>query len=351
MDHVHSTTSERKKGQHLTFEERVIIQTRLKDDWSVNRIAEEIGCASNTIRNEIRRGTVSLYNDNVQRYKAKVGQQTYENNRRNCCRHYDLLEKSDFVAYVETNFWENGWSLDACVGRARVEGLFTREQMVCTKTLYRYVQLGLLEIKNIDLPEKLKRRARKSRSRQNKRVLGRSIEDRPKEIENREEFGHWECDLVIGSKTRDEQALLTMAERKSREYWVIPIPDKHPESVMTALETIRGKYSEHFSEVFRTITTDNGSEFASLTDLEQLADTLIYFAHPYTSCEKGTVERHNGLIRRFIPKGKRIDDYPLERIVQIELWCNSLPRKILGYRTPDEVFEAELDRIYGFCAA
>ncbi len=60
---------------------------------------------------------------------------------------------------------------------------------------------------------------------------------------------------------------------------------------------------------FKNITTDNGSEFASLSELEKLAETLVYFAHPYTSCEKGTVERHNGLIRRFIPKGKRIDSY------------------------------------------
>ena len=66
----------------------------------------------------------------------------------------------------------------------------------------------------------------------------------------------------------------------------------------------------------------------------------------HTSYEKGTVERHNGLIRRFIPKGKRIDNFTDEQISCVELWCNSLPRKILGYRTPDELFEAELDRIY-----
>ena len=115
---------------------------------------------------------------------------------------------------------------------------------------------------------------------------------------------------------------------------------------MAAMEAIRKDYSEHFSEVFKTITTDNGSKFASLSDLESLSNTLVYFAHPYTSCEKGTVERHNGLIRRFIPEGKRIDSYTAEQIFQIELWCNNLPRKILNYRTPDEIFEEELDWIY-----
>ena len=87
-----------------------------------------------------------------------------------------------------------------------------------------------------------------------------------------------------------------------------------------------------------------------LSGLEELSKTLVYFAHPYTSCEKGSVERHNGLIRRFIPKGKRITRYSDEQIAEIEVWCNSLPRKLLGYHTPDELFEEELDRIYS-CAA
>ena len=76
------------------------------------------------------------------------------------------------------------------------------------------------------------------------------------------------------------------------------------------------------------------------------ADALVYYTHPYTSCEKGTNERHNGIIRRFIPKRKRISDFGVDYISGIEMWCNSLPRKILNYRTPDEVFEDEPDRIY-----
>ena len=77
---------------------------------------------------------------------------------------------------------------------------------------------------------------------------------------------------------------------------------------------------------------------------------LVYFAHPYTSCEQGAVERNNGLIRRFIPKGKQIDSYSDEQISKIKIWCNSLPRKLLGYRTPDDLFENELDWIYSYVA-
>ena len=347
MDQVHSTTIEGKKGKHLSFEERVIIQTRLKDNWSPNKIAAELGRAPNTIRNEIKRGTVMLYNGHVFRYKAAAGQDAYEQNRQNCCRHYELLEAHEFIDFVEEKvLGENHWSLDACVGYAMKNNLFARNQMVCTRTLYKYVDFGLLRIKNIDLPEKLKRAPNKKRCKESKRAFGRCIEERPPEIDERKEFGHWESDLVIGSKSNEDEALLTMIERKTREFWMIPIVGKTTEAVMDALKWIRSQYSEHWDDIFKTITTDNGSEFARLSELESLSETLVYFAHPYSSCEKGSVERHNGLIRRFIPKGKRIDGYSVEQIGRIEIWCNNLPRKILDYRTPDELFEEELDRIY-----
>ncbi len=346
MDQEHYTTTKRKKGQHLSFEERVLIQTRLKDGWKPARIAAEIGCAPNTVRNEIKRGDVALYTGNVHRYKAKAGQTAYAKNRLNCCRHYDYLSKAEFLAYVIKHFTEDNWSLDVCVGRALLDGGFTRSQIVCTKTLYNYIDLGLLDIKNIDLPEKLRRSRRKPVIRKNKRILGRSIEERPTEVLDRKEFGHWECDLVIGSKSGGDDAVLTMIERMTREFWMIRIPGKDPGSVMNAFAELRSSFSEHWNDVFKTITTDNGSEFSSLSSLEEISKTLVYFAHPYTSCEKGSVERHNGLIRRFIPKGRRIDSFTNEQISRVELWCNSLPRKILGYQTPDELFEAELDKIY-----
>ena len=194
MDQVHSTT-EHRKGKHLSFEEHVVIQTRLKDGWTPNRIAEELGCTPNTVRNEVKRGTVILYRGNIFRYRAKVGQAAFEQNRETSSRHYDLLEKSAFISYVEEHFFEDEWSLDVCAHRALKDGTFTREQIVCTKTLYGHLDLGLLNIRNIDLPEKLHRSHKTARVRENKRVLGRSIKDRT-------EFGHWEANLVIGSKKR-----------------------------------------------------------------------------------------------------------------------------------------------------
>ncbi|PXZ17867.1 IS30 family transposase, partial [Lactobacillus helveticus] len=334
------------KGKHLSFEERVIIQTRLKDGCSIRAIARELGCSPSTISYEVRRGTVSLYHGKQKRYKADQGQSVYQINRRHCGRKSDFLKKAGFINYVIKHFFEDGWSLDVCANRSLATGEFSHYQTVCTRTLYNYVDQGLMTIKNYDLPEKLKRNTKLHHVRQNRKKLGRSIEERPKEIEQRSEFGHWECDLVLGHKTKDDQVLLTLSERMSREFLIIRIPDKTSASVMQAFQMLQKQYSEHWNDIFKTITTDNGSEFANLANLEQVSKTLIYYAHPYTSCDKGTVERHNGLIRRFIPKGDCINNYSLQQIIDIETWCNSLPRKILAYHTPDEIFERELDQIY-----
>lgn len=346
MDQVYSTTTEHKKGRHLSYDERMRIQIRLEDSWTANKIAKEIGCVSNTIRNEIRRGTVKLYHGKVQRYKATAGQATYEKNRTACGRHFATLEKAAFLQYVDTHVKEDDWSLDACFGRAIASGEFSRKQVVCTKTLYNYVALGFMETRNHHLPEKLHRNTKVKKVRENKKKLGRSIEERPENVNSREEFGHWEADLVIGQKSGNDKALLTLIERKSREYWMIPIENREADSVINVFRDLQNIYGEHFAEVFKTITTDNGSEFSRLSELEKLTGTMVYFTHPYTSCEKGSNERHNGIIRRFIPKGKRISDFNFNEISNIEIWCNSLPRKILNYRTPDELFEDELDIIY-----
>ena len=119
---------------------------------------------------------------------------------------------------------------------------------------------------------------------------------------------------------------------------MLPIKNRQADSVMEAFQTLQEIYREHFSQVLKTITTDNGSEFSRLSELEELAGTLVYYTHPNTSCEKGTNERHNGIIRRFIPKGKRVSDFDVYYIAGIEIWCNSLPCKIPNYRIPDEVF-------------
>lgn len=345
MDQVHFTPERHQKGKHLTIHDRHTIQLRLRDGRSITAIARELNCSRTTVYNEIKRGTVYLYNDLVPRYKMNAGQAAYEASHAGSKKRYAFLDKMAFIEYVLKHFREDGWSLDACYGRALLDGEFTRDQMVCTKTLYAYVDLGLLDIKNIDLPEKLRRKPRKDRPKENKRILGRSIEERDPEVELRTKFGHWECDLVLGKRSNDS-VLLTMAERMSRVFLMIPVENRSSEAVIDAFKDLFAEYSEHAGEVFKTITSDNGQEFSKLSELEKLADTLVYFAHPYTACERGTNENHNGLIRRFIPKGRAINSYDPEHIMQVEIWANGLPRKTLDYHTPEEIFDQELDRIY-----
>ncbi|WP_160670681.1 IS30 family transposase [Clostridium sp. C8-1-8] len=348
MDYQNNNTESR-KNKHLNFKERVLIELHLKDGFSAYKIAKKLERPINTILNEIRRGTTTQIKQGkcLKVYLADTGKAVYKKNRINCCSTFKRLECSDFINYTVDKIKNHSWSPDACVGEAIANGRFVRSQMVCTKTLYNYIDLGLLEVKNADLPMKLRRNTKSTRVKEHKKKLGSSISDRPVEINARNEFGHWEIDTVIGEKSNNDNVLLTIVERKTRYAMVVDIASKTAEAVTDALNRVRSLFGDQFSQVFKTITGDNGSEFANLSTLENETDTKVYFTHPYSSFEKGTNERHNGLIRRFIPKGNRISNYTSDDIAFIEEWMNTLPRRILNYKTPEELFEAHLDQNYG----
>ncbi|MGL5245456.1 MAG: IS30 family transposase, partial [Sarcina sp.] len=277
---------------------------------------------------------------------ADTGETIYKKNRLSSCRKFKYLQCSDFINYVVDKIKNDSWSPDACVGVAINSGMFNLSEIVCTKTLYHYINIDLLSVKNIDLPLKLRRNNKSVRVKNHKKKLGKSIEERPEHISSREEFGHWEIDTVIGEKSNNDYALLTLVERKTRNAIIRKIESKTASSVIREIKNIQDLFGDKFSEIFKTITSDNGLEFADLATLENFTNTKVYFTHPYSSFEKGTNERHNGLIRRFIPKGKRISNYNLDQILFIEDWMNTLPRKILKYKTPEELFDNHLNEIY-----
>lgn len=344
MDNLNYTIGHR-KGQHLSSEERHDIEVHLRDGWSIYKIAKNLGRPYNTIKNEIQRGTVLLYNGKTARYKARVGEEKYKENRRSSTRKYRCLETASFLKYVVQSFREKGWSLDACYGHALESGLFRRDEIVCTKTLYNYIDLGLISLKNIDLPEKLRRNTKKDKVREKKKNLGDSIELRDKSIENRDDFGNWEIDSIIGKKAAEEPCIMSLTERKLRVSIWLKLRNHSADAMMEALKQVKEEYGANFAKVFRTITADNGSEFGRLSELKE-DGVKVYFAHPYSSWERGTNECHNRMLRRFIPKGKSISEYSIEDIAFFADRINGLPRKILGYKTPEELFEQELDRIY-----
>lgn len=335
------------KGKHLNFAQRVIIQIRTQDGWSPYRIAKELGCSANTVRNELTRGMPELYWGKQKKYDASIAQEIYEGHRINSHRTPSFQRARKFLKVVELRFRQEHWSFDACVGYSRRNHEFTKQEMVCTKTLYNYADRGILSIKNIDLPQKVRRKPKKSTPHvcKNKTRLGRSIEERPACVASRERFGDWELDLVIGSKSDRDHVLMTLLERKTRYYRIIRLPNKSASSVMKAFDLLRNEYKDRFSLIFKTITTDNGSEFSLLSSLEQFSDTKVFFAHPYSSFEKGANERHNGLLRRFIPKGRRIDSLSDDELSSIECWINTLPRSIFNYNTPRVLFRNALSSL------
>ena len=343
MDTQYCNTAAR-KGQHLLLEERCIIAAGIKCGENIYQIAKELNRSYNTIKAEIQRGTVHLKNGRAV-YKADVGQAVYQEHRKGSGRPCKFLQVLPFLKQVEQSCLVGKMSLDSFFGRALVDKTFSRDEMVCTKTLYNYVDKGLLRMKNLDLPEKVARNTKEERVHTNKRGLGDSIEQRPKSVDDRQEFGHWEADTVVGSKAEKEPCVATLVERKTRDCIWVKAENHTAEAVQAAIDSVIASFGEKASLVFKTVTADNGSEFAKLTELAKYG-TKVYFTHPYSSWEKGTNECHNRMLRRFIPKGKSMTQYSSDDIAYMADWVNSLPRKILHYRTPEELFDDELDLIY-----
>ena len=351
MDHTQYTTNgaERKPGTHLTMEDRGAIQAMKKLGYSNRAIARYLHCAPSTISNELKRGTPLRTGSRGRApgYSAKRGDAVYKENRKNSHKPHRIDKCTSFVQWVVTQVRKKKWSIDACVGYARKHKLFPEEKMVCTKTLYNEIWAGNLSLNVLELPEALKRKKHRKNPAKQKKVYGTSIDERPEIVDSRAEEGHWEGDTVVGKRNGKESVILTLLEKKTQNYIAIRISGKTSEAVNAAMERLHEEFGEKFSQVFKTITVDNGAEFADFARIEQYG-TKVYFAHPYTSWERAQNERHNGLLRRYVPKGVSIENFSEEDILWAADALNSLPRKNLGYCTPEELFEAFLDIV---CAA
>lgn len=338
---------ERKRGQHLQREERGAIQRLRRMGWSIRRIAKQVNCSASTVLNELRRGTPPRKSNKGRApgYSAKRGQAVYKANRGHCHKPHKVDKCPAFIDWVVQQVREHHWSLDACVGYARLHRLFKEDEMLSTKTLYNELWTGRLPLSLFEVPDILKRRHAKGKRRINKRPKGRSIEERPAVVDSRTELGHWEADTVVGLRNGKEAVIFTLVERVTDNYIAMQIPSKTSEAVQAAMQTICTEFGGHFGDVFKSITTDNGSEFDGFDQVEQWG-TEVYFAHPYSSWERPVNERHNGLLRNFIPKGVSIEKFSPAQVLTFADELNGRPRRRLGYRTPEELFDAFLDGIY-----
>ena len=136
---------------------------------------------------------------------------------------------------------------------------------------------------------------------------------------------------------------MTLTERKTRFEIIGILEAKTKEKVIIKFKRIREYLKKNIKSIINSITTDNGSEFSGFLEIIEITGAKFYFCHPYASCEKRTNEKHNSIIRYFIPKSSLIENYTINEINNICHWMNNYPRKILNYFTPQEALKKELN--------
>jgi IS30 family transposase len=278
------------------------------------------------------------------RYCADTGQRVHDERTSNKGRPLKIGHDHKLAEHIERKIGKERYSPDAVIGEIRAKGL-KFEVSICTKTLYNYIDSNVfLNITNKDLPVKKdgkKRKYRRTNAIALNNLKGRSIEERPKSIETREEPRHWEMDCVLGKGTA---CMLVMTERTSRKELIFKLKAKKQEHVREVIDQLERKHKSRFNTMFRSITMDNGCEFLNQEAIEASClgagnkRTICYYAHPYSAWERGSNEAANKLIRRFVPKGTNINELTLADIKRIEHWMNNYPRRMFGYRSASEIF-------------
>lgn len=343
-----------RRFKHLSRTDRLTIETMLKDGKSKKEIAERIGVDESTIYREIKRGQYEHRNSDwttEMRYSPDIAHEKYKENLKAKGPDLKIGNDQELADYIEKRIADDGYSPEAVLGEIKQKEL-PFQTSISKTTLYRYIDMGLfLTITNKDLPVKGRRKKKNKKVRRQARAsAGDSIEKRPEEIDVREEFGHWEMDTVVGKKGESKHSLLVLTERKTREEIITLLYEHTMEQVVKALDSLEEKWGSLFSQIFKTITVDNGSEFSNCAGMEKSAlgdgsRTKVYYCHPYSSYERGTNENQNRLIRRRVPKGENFDDRTEEDIQDVEDWINNYPRKLFGYRTAQTMFNMELKAI------
>lgn len=338
MSHL-NYTAENKKGQHLTYVERQKIEVLLKAGHKKSEIAKLLGNRSErTIRREVSLGTVELLNSNYttrKEYSADAAQKKHDERSRAKGPRLKIGNNFALVEMLEDKIKNEKYSPYAALEKAKQADDI--EVNICLKTLYNYIDEGLfLNITNKDLPVKRKPSKRSySKVRTAFTHKGTSIEERPKEIETRAEYGHWELDTVVG-KQGTKAVLMVLSERALNAEIVRKIPSKSEACIVKEIDKLERKLgSVKFRETFKTITCDNGCENLDFNGIEsscitKAKRTKVYYAHPYSSYERGTNECANKLVRRFIPKGCDISKFTKAQVKYIQNWINNYPRKIFG---------------------
>ncbi|NEW66897.1 IS30 family transposase [Carnobacteriaceae bacterium zg-84] len=298
------------KGKHITEKERYFIEKWKKEGKSNKEISRLLGKNHQTINNEIKRGLIDLsFHGGTKEYSAQKAQNDYHRLRLAVGRtDTSTVEKETIIK-------------EKIMDKYSPEMISQLPDMPSCTTIYSWVYKGWISgiSRKLLLYPRKHKPIKFNEKRPPRKANALSIEQRPQKINERKEIGHFEIDLVILNKKRGQQ-LLTLTDRKTRYEIIRLIPDKTAQSVNTALTSIQQDY------LIRSLTADSGSEFLKL---DEAITYPIYYAHPFSSYERGSNENANQLIRRWFPKGTTT--VTPNEVTAIEQWINHYPRKLFNY--------------------
>lgn len=311
-----------KKYKHLTLDERYQIYAFKKSGWLNSQIAKELGVNKTTIGRELRR------NLSGRGYRPKHADKLA------VCRRKGKAEKRISVkTWVEIEAdLHFDCSPEQIHGRRFLEGKQTVSQEWIYQHIYRDKANGGSLYTHLRSQKKRKKRYGKN-SRRGALSNQVSIENRPSVVAEKSRIGDWEVDSVIGKG--HQGAIVTMVERKTKLLRMEKVDYKTArltkEAICKLLKDLEVK----------TITSDNGKEFALHQEIAKLLAAEFYFCHPYSSWERGVNENTNGLVRQYFPKQMKFATITAKDIKLAEAKLNNRPRKTLGYQTPNEVYFKE----------
>ena len=305
---------------HLTINERTIIKSSLDIGWSIRKIAKTLERSPSTISREIRK-----YTNSLGKYLPQYAQASYDHVKRNSRKY--IMYSQDVIDRVS--------ELLKSYSPQQMYHYFCDEKLPSTSTIYKYISSGAIHKKYKQyLPFKGEKFKGKQRGRYE---VGKTISKRPKHIYNRKEFGHWEMDTVCsGRNAKGKHCLLVLAERFTRYYIAMLIPDKTAQSVNKALKEFM--QSVHLKAI-KTITCDRGKEFSGYKEIEALFNTEIYFTDPYCAWQKGTVENINRQLRRYYAKSTDLSAIDTEELKVNVQKINQQPKKVLEWKRPIDEYE------------
>ena len=309
---------------HFTIEERIGIKHLLAKGVPIRQIAKELGRSASSVSREIRRNSTDRTYYSGLNYSAGYAQRFYQD--RVSKAHNIVQFPLEVVRIIEQRIKET-WSPE------QIAAFYKGDGFPCFKTVYKWIAEGTI----IGGNKKLLRRKGKggwyeTRGKFNK---GKSIRKRDKRIYKRADYGHWELDTVVsGHKTKAKACFITLVERKSRFYKAIKSPNRHADVVARLVIDYLKQYP---SELVKTITTDNGAEFADWRTMEKELSCEVYFCDTFCAWQKGSNENSNGLLREFFPKGYNLGRYTQAYIDKKVDLINNRPRKCNNWISPSRL--------------